>query len=161
MKEQEQLSFWLKETIGMEDMEIPENLFPVFSALKNKMAQDERKIRALSRQKNLFTLLVNGTVDMFMLFSADLSVNYVSPNMEFLLGLSLEEVRRDIGLFFRTALESEECPDPEKLLAIPLGDSVGSLSIHVNQRTGEQRWYQKTIYHFYLDNEHKFIMVIS
>ncbi len=161
--EREELQYWLKETTGFEGKEISEELYPVLQILQNKLSQSERKNKALLKQKQLFTLLVNGTVDMFMMFSAkDFTVDYVSPNMEYLLGLSLDEVRGDIRQFLNTALKlEEEWLTLDRLMEIPLGDSIQLLNEHVHQRTLERRWYQKSIYHFYLNNDHKFIMVVS
>ena len=161
--EKSELKRWLKEVTDFDGKEIPDELYPVFLSLQNRISESERKVKALLKQKQLFTLLVNGTVDMFMMFSAkDFVVDYVSPNMEYLLGLSLDEVRGDIRYFLNTALQlDEEGLAMEKLMEIPLGDSIQLLNEHVHQRTQERRWYQKTIYHFFLNNDHKFIMVVS
>lgn len=159
--EMTELQRWLKEITGIHCETISQELLPVFQSLMEKQHQSEKKIQTLLMQKRLFTMLVNGTVDMFMMFSAkDFSVDYISPNMEYLLGLSLEEVREDIRVFLNTAIGFQQS-DMENLMAVPLGESVQFLNEHIHQITGERRWYRKTIYHFYLNNDHKFIMVIS
>ncbi len=159
--ENTELQVWIKEITGYDGGDIPVQVLPAFQALRDKMAQSERKIQALLRQKQLFTLLVNGTVDMFVMFSAkDFRVEYVSPNIEYLLGLPLDEIRGDLQKIYDTALNFEP-PTREQLLAVPLGESVRFLNEHIHQRNREHRWYQKTIYHFFLNNDHKFILVMS
>ncbi|MBR5229727.1 MAG: response regulator [Firmicutes bacterium] len=132
------------------------------SLKKDEKMSAEEKIRSLLKQKQLLTMLVNGTIDMFMMFSAeDFKAEYISPNMEYLLGMSLEEVRSDVRRFFSTAVDTTQWPDTDKLMSIPLGGSLQMINEHINPKTQERRWYHKDIYHFYLEGEHKFIMVIS
>ncbi|MBQ2697260.1 MAG: PAS domain-containing protein, partial [Clostridia bacterium] len=118
--------------------------------------------RELSRQKLLFTVLVNGTSDIFVLFSAkNYQVEYVSPNIEILLGLSPDEVMQDIRKISETALNLDSEPLPGELASIPLGGSIKILNEHLHQRTGSHRWYLKTVYHFFLDNEDKYVLVMN
>ena len=125
------------------------------------MTDTDEKVRSLLKQKQLFTLLVNGTEDMVVMFSGrNARVEYVSPNMEFLLGLWLDDVRADIQRVYDTAV-GMEAPSMEELMAIPLGGCLRILNEHIHQRTGERRWYQKAFYHFYLNHDHKFVMVMS
>ena len=72
---------------------------------KEKRMQDDlnKKLQEFRKQKHLFTLLVNGTVDMFVMFSAkDFRSEYVSPNVEYLLGLWLDDVREDVRCIYKT-----------------------------------------------------------
>ena len=155
------LETWLKETTGYDAGPVSPELYPVFSALREKMTDADEKVRSLLKQKQLFTLLVNGTEDMVVMFSGrNARVEYVSPNMEFLLGLWLDDVRADIQRVYDTAV-GMEAPSMEELMAIPLGGCLRILNEHIHQRTGERRWYQKAFYHFYLNHDHKFVMVMS
>ena len=159
--ENTELQVWIKEMAGYDAGDIPLQILPAFQILRDKMAQSERKIQALLRQKQLFTLLVNGTADMFVMFSAkDYKVEYVSPNIEYLLGLPLDEVRGNIQRLYDTAPDFEP-PTREQLMAIPLGGSIQFLNEHIHQRKQEHRWYQKTFYHFFLNNDHKLMLVMS
>ncbi|MBR5508576.1 MAG: response regulator [Lachnospiraceae bacterium] len=159
--ENTELQVWIKDMAGYDAGDIPVQVLPAFQILRDKMAQSERKIQALLRQKQLFTLLVNGTADMFVMFSAkDFKVEYVSPNIEYLLGLPLDEVRGDIQRLYDTAPDFEP-PTREQLMAIPLGGSLQFLNEHIHQRKQEHRWYQKTFYHFFLNNDHKLMLVMS
>ncbi len=160
--EKAELQVWLKDTTGFDFDDIPQELIPVFQSLQDKIFHSERKVKALLRQKQLFTLLVNGTVDMFVMFSAkDYRVEYVSPNIEYLLGMVRDDIWNNVWSIYDTAVDEVHKPDMEELMQIPLGGSVQSLNEHMNQRTGERRWYRKTIYHFFLNHDHKFILVIS
>jgi len=157
-----ELEQWLSVAGGFEGGELPPELIPVFQSLRGKLTQSEKKILSLLHQKRIFTLLVNGTVDIFVMFSAEnYKVEYVSPNLEYLLGLSIDEVTENIHRICDSATDGMEMPSAETLMAIPLGDSIHFLNEHVNLKNGERRWYRKTIYHFYLHRAHKFIMVMS
>ena len=159
--ENKELLMWIKDITGYDSGDIPQQFPSVLQVLRDRLAQSERRIQDLLWQKQLFTLLVNGTVDMFVMFSAkNFRVDYVSPNMEYLLGLPLDEVRDDIQKIYDTAPDFE-APSREKLMEIPLGESIQFLNEHIHQKTKERRWYQKTIYHFFLNNDHKFILVMS
>ena len=93
MKQQNELRAWLQELTGYSLEELTPASYPVLQALQERLEASEQKIQALLKQKQLFTLLVNGTEDMFVMFSGrDCRVEYVSPNMEFLLGLWLDDV---------------------------------------------------------------------
>ncbi len=171
--ETSELRLWLKDAAGFDGESIPGELVPVFEALRSKYEAEAQKqrdalaelaktIRQLREQRHLFTLLVNGTSDMFVMFSAkNYQVEYVSPNIEYLLGLSMEEVKKDIRRISKTAVQLDLEPIAEQLRAIPLGGSIQILNEHIHQRSGERRWYQKTVYHFFINDDHKYILVMS
>jgi len=120
------------------------------------------KTQELQDQKQLFHILVSGTKDIFVMFSSqDYSVEYVSPNIRELLGITAEEVRRDIRSISATALDLDQKLLAAQLSAIPVGGSFRILNEHVHQRTGERHWYNKTVYRFLIDEEDKFVLVMS
>lgn len=131
---------------------------------KEKRVQNDlnKKLQEFRKQKHLFTLLVNGTIDIFVMFSAkDFRAEYVSPNVEYLLGLWLDDVRQDVRCIYETIDNPVSMPSAEELMKIRLGSSIEMLHEHINQRNGERRWYNKKIYHFFIDNEDKFVLVMS
>ena len=162
-QEQTQSLYWTK------GFEVPNNgsrglIGEIVDISKENKSQLElnKKIQELKEQKQLFTLLVNGTSDIFIMFSAkDYKVEYISPNIELLLGLSIEEVKKDIRKISDTAIGLEQDEIVKQLESIPLGGCIQILNEHIHQRNGERRWYQKNVYRFFLNNADKYIVVMS
>ena len=131
--------------------------------LKQRMLQSlhQRDIEIQYRDQ-LFRTLVQNTNDVFMLLPADtLHAEYVSPNVEDVLGLSPETLREDIQQLIHTAADQEQHYSAADLAAIPLDGSRTDHRLRFHQKTGERRWYRETLYHLMIEDMEKYVLVMS
>ncbi len=128
-------------------------------AISNQKIQ--KKELALMHQEQMFSILVNSTTDIFVMFSVeDLKVEYVSPNIQTLLGISLDQLYKDLSLITLTAVK-KETPTREELMQIPIGETIQVMRERVHQKTGDRRWFQETVYHCMFEGTDKYILVMS
>ncbi len=126
----------------------------------SKYAQE--KEQELEHRARMFEVLVSRASDIFVMFSAkDYTVEYVSPNIEELLGITEEEVKQDIRKITETGMKRNQYPGAEQLREIPMGESLDTMQEHVHQKTGNQLWYKETIYHFKMDGKDVFMLLMS
>lgn len=126
---------------------------------RNQMVIHSKDIELRYRDQ-LFGLLSTNVDDVFVMFSAgSRAAEYVSPNVDRLLGIPEETVLKDV-----TVLEENENPETSvmaQLDRIAIGESLRSDGYRINRRTGEWRWYYTTVYHEVLEGIEKYIMVLS
>ena len=124
---------------------------------RSKMTRTELQYREL-----MFDVLSNSVDDIFiMLDSKNDSVDYISPNLERLLGVPVEEARQDIRALEKCAVNfNVVIPRPE-LEAIPLNENRYWECEYMHQTTGERRWYRMTIYRMMIRDVGKYIVVMS
>ena len=125
-------------------------------------SQSRRSRLELQYRERMFDVLSGSVDDIFiMLGDAYRSVDYVSPNIERLLGIPVEEARRDIRVMEKCAVGDNVLIPKEELDAIPLhGSSVHEYE-YMHQHTGERRWYRMTVYHMQIQEMTKYIIVLS
>lgn len=110
----------------------------------------------------LFNILTENTDDIFVLFSPDTyQTEYISPNLERVLGIKPEEVEDDIRKLFAIAVDGKGILSQEDLTAIGAGgirQEDRELSHH---KTDEKRWFRETLYHVALSDSDRFVMTLS
>lgn len=122
----------------------------------------DAKAMEIKYREELFGVLADNTNDIFVMFSADtLAVRYVSPNIERLIGISAEDVRNDVRVISRTAVDPSCNLINESMYEIEVGSYSQAGCERVHQGTGERRWYLETLYRLRVDDVEKFIMVLS
>ncbi len=127
----------------------------------------EKTLEIHSRE-SLFNLLTQNTDDIFVLFSPEnFQADYVSPNLERVLGIQTEQVMKDVRcLLFTTnvdmpVLYNQPMISEETLTTIPLGGVwTGDRDIH-HRKTFELRWFKELLYHCSLDKQDRFILMLS
>ena len=80
--------------------------------------------------------------DVFLMLDAKTyKADYVSPNVEKLLGITVEQIQKDISVLGK--LHSEDCEDPKKnyLKEIQVNEQQEWDFEYVHQKTGEKRWF--------------------
>ena len=126
---------------------------------RNQMVIHSKDIELRYRDQ-LFGLLSTNVDDVFVMFSAGSSAaEYVSPNVERLLGIPEEAVLKDVAVLEEK--QEQETSVMAELDRIAIGDSLRSDGYRINRRTGEWRWYCTTVYHEVLEGIEKYIMVLS
>lgn len=122
----------------------------------------DTKAMEIKYREELFSVLADNTNDIFVMFSSDtLAVRYISPNVERLIGITAEEVMRDVHVISRTAVDPRCNLINDDMHAIAIGDYAQAGCERVHQGTGERRWYLETLYHLSIDGTEKFILVLS
>ena len=110
----------------------------------------------------LFTRLSRNVDDVFLMMDAETSrVDYVSPNIERLLGVPLEQVRQDIRAL--RALHPKDSPDHDKnfLAGIQCGEQSEWDADYDHQQTGERRWFHIVAMGSEVAGRTKYILVMS
>ena len=110
----------------------------------------------------LFTRLSRNVDDVFLMMDAETSrVDYVSPNIERLLGVPLEQVQQDIRAL--RALHPKDSPDHDKnfFAGIQCGEQCEWNADYAHQQTGERRWFHIVVMGSEVAGRTKYILVMS
>lgn len=130
--------------------------------VRNKKQSRINKME-LQYRELMFDVLSNSVDDIFiMLNSVDRNVDYVSPNIERLLGIPVTEARRDINVMKKCTINYDSAVIPHsELESIPLYENRHWECEYVHQHTGESRWYRVTVYNMSIQDVEKYIVVLS
>ena len=111
---------------------------------------ESRENRAqLQYRDRMFDVLSSTVDDIFLMLDGEShQVDYISPNVERLLGSPVEEARKDIRVMEKCAVDFNVVIPQEQLEAIPLHGSFAQECEYRHQTTGGRRWYRMTVYHF-------------
>ena len=110
----------------------------------------------------LFTRLSRNVDDVFLMMDAETSrVDYVSPNIERLLGVPLEQVQQDIRAL--RALHPKDSPDRDKnfFAGIQCGEQREWNADYAHQQNGERRWFHIVVMGSEVAGRTKYILVMS
>ena len=128
---------------------------------KNRISLKRRDIEILYRDE-LFQKLSMSVDDVFLMLDAKTyKADYVSPNVEKLLGITVEQIQKDISVLGK--LHSEDCEDPKKnyLKEIQANEQKEWDFEYVHQKTGEQRWFHIIAMGSEVNGKKKYILVMS
>ncbi len=124
--------------------------------------QSMKNITELRYRERMFDVLSNSVDDIFiMLDAADYSVDYISPNVERLIGIPVDEVRKDIRVLEKCAVNGSVIVPAGDLKEIPLNGYINLECEYMHQSTGERRRYRMTVYHMSIRDVRKYIFVLS
>jgi len=131
----------------------------------------DRDIRAkdleIAYQEQFFdifaTYLANNTDDIYMMINAaDKQVEYISPNVERILGISAQNITADQKFFSGAVYASGEKFDLEDLYRLKPGMSLETMSEEwTNPKTDELRFFRISVYCTLVQDERKVIVYIS
>ena len=121
-----------------------------------------RKDTEIRYRDELFQKLSMNVDDVFLMLDAKTyQADYVSPNAEKLLGITAEQIRKDIRVLEK--LHPAEHEDPEK-------NYLGAIRVHeqrewdleyVHLKTGERRWFHNIAMGSEVNGKKKYILVMS
>ena len=124
--------------------------------------QSRKSQLELQYRELMFDVLSNSVDDIFiMLNSRDHTVDYISPNIERLLGIPVRAARADIRVMEKCAVNYNVVIPREKLEEIPLNGNQHWECEYMHQTTGERRWYRMTVYRMSIQDVIKYIIVLS
>ena len=121
-----------------------------------------RKDTEILYRDELFQKLSMNVDDVFLMLDAKTyQADYVSPNVEKLLGITGEQIRNDICILRK--LHSEEQEDPEKnyLEEIQVQEQREWDFEYVHLKTGEKRWFHNIAMGSEVNGKKKYILVMS
>lgn len=120
------------------------------------------KSRELQSMERLFEILTQNTDDIFCLFSpVTYEADYVSANLERLLGVSQAEFKKDTRALHRVTVDNQITISPEIFDKIPKGGTWQTERQLRHFVTGEQHWYRETLYYVSIGDTDKYILVLS
>ena len=134
----------------------------VFLILVRSSVRSRKDRMALQYRDLMFDALSSSVDDIFLMLDIDNHrADYLSPNVERLLGIPAEEARADLRVMEKCAINGDVFIPRQELEAIPLGGSIYRECEYMHLTTGERRWYRMTVYHIGIQEEERYIIVMS
>lgn len=127
----------------------------------------EEKNLEIAYQEQLFdifaTHLANNTDDIYMMIDAvQRQAEYISPNAERIMGISMQNISIDQQFFAGAVYTSGKAFDFDELYRLEPGMSLETISEEwSNPRTDEHRYFQISIYCTLVQDERKIVVYIS
>lgn len=110
----------------------------------------------------MFDTLSNSVEDILMMIDVKKrKIDYVSPNMNRLLGIVLPNDTDSFSFLEKIIEKDKDKTTLEMLSEIPIQGSKSWDREHMHHRTGEYHWYHETIYRKSIQGTEKFIIVMS
>ena len=126
---------------------------------RKKIMAGEREVKY---REQLFGLLANNTDDVYMLMSLkDYSLEYVSPNVQRVLGFTQKEIQNSINSIRSRHYNDEFSRSLYSLADIPEGGSQTNKHNRIHKTTGEIKHFIETVYRTTVDNVDKLIIILS
>ena len=132
---------------------------------RRRVWEQDREIRS---REELFDLLTENTEDIFVLFSPQdgFHAQYVSPNLDRVLGMDPEAVRADARTILFGGQEERFSSSPSQLTAevlssVPVGGMWTGERDVLHARTQELRRFKQLLHHCTLEDKDQFILMLS
>ncbi|MDY3250323.1 MAG: ATP-binding protein [Candidatus Choladocola sp.] len=122
----------------------------------------KRKDNELLARDELFSKLSVNVDDVFLMVDAkNLNVEYVSPNIEKLVGISEQQVLSDIHEIEHLIRSDEPVHILDQLSGILPGEQREWDREYIHQKTGEKRWFRVAVFCTDIQGEKKYILDLS
>ena len=121
-----------------------------------------RKDTEILYRDELFNRLSHSVDDVFLMLDGETwRTDYISPNIERLLGIPLEQVRQDVHVL--SVLHDADSPDRDRnfLEGMQRGEQREWDSDYIHQETGERRWFHIVAMGTETAGRTKYILVLS
>ena len=110
----------------------------------------------------LFQKLSMNVDDVFLMLDAQTyQTDYVSPNAEKLLGITVEQIRKDIRVLRKLHPADSEDSQKNHLKEIPVHEQQEWDCEFIHRKTGERRWFHNIAMGSEVNGEKKYILVMS
>ena len=110
----------------------------------------------------LFQKLSMNVDDVFLMLDAKTyQADYVSPNAEKLLGITVEQIRKDICILGKLHPEEQEDPEKNYMEKIQVHEQREWDFEYVHLKTGEKRWFHNIAMGSEVNGKKKYILVMS
>ena len=124
---------------------------------RNMMKKDNE----LRRRDELFSVLSNNVDDIFLMLNAeDLHADYISPNVEKLTGITVQDAYADIHIL-NNLIQEYSVRVLDELPKLQPGQQGEWDRTYTHQQTGEKRWFHVVAMTSDMGDSKKYIMVMS
>ena len=121
-----------------------------------------RKDTEILYRDELFQKLSMNVDDVFLMLDAKTyQADYVSPNVEKLLGITVEQIHKDICILGKLRSEKQEDPEKNYLEEIQVQEQREWDFEYVHLKTGEKRWFHNIAMGSEVNGKKKYILVMS
>ena len=121
-----------------------------------------RKDTEILYRDELFQKLSMNVDDVFLMLDAKTyQADYVSPNVEKLLGITVEQIHKDICILRKLHSEKQEDPEKNYLEEIQVQEQREWDFEYVHLKTGEKRWFHNIVMGSEVNGKKKYILVMS
>ena len=132
-----------------------------FILRKNSVRLKKKDTEILYRDE-MFQKLSMNVDDVFLMLDAKTyQADYVSPNVEKLLGITVEQIRKDICVLGELHSEDTEELKKDYLKEIQVHEQQEWDFEYVHQKTGEHRWFHNVAMGSEVNGKKKYILVMS
>ena len=122
----------------------------------------KQKDNELLYREELFNILSNNVDDIFVMLDSDaFHVDYISPNIEKLVGIPEKEARANIRMVDRLVREENKIYILDQLPGLGAGEQGEWDRKYVHQHTGEIRWFHVTALCCEIQKKIKYVLVLS
>ena len=126
---------------------------------RHSLTEKDTEIRY---REELFSTLSSNVDDIFLMLDARaLRVDYISPNIEKLVGIPEEEARANIRVVDRLVKDDNTVLVIDQLGSILPGQQAEWEREYIHQKTGQTRWFHVTALCRQIRGEKKYILVLS
>ena len=120
-----------------------------------------KKDLEIQYREQLFSILSSNVNDIFIMLNPEgMQIEYISPNIEPLAGISPEAAKRDTRVFESFGIQSSGRLDTF-LSEIPMGECLEMEREYVHGKTGDRRWFRIRVYHTSIQESEKFVFEFS
>ena len=128
---------------------------------KNRINLRRKDTEILYRDE-LFQKLSMNVDDVFLMLDAKTyQADYVSPNVEKLLGITVEQIHKDICILGKLHSKKQEDPEKNYLEEIQVQEQREWDFEYVHLKTGEKRWFHNIAMCSEVNGKKKYILVMS
>ena len=128
---------------------------------KSRTSLKKKDVEILYRDE-LFQKLSMNVDDVFLMLDAKTyKADYISPNVEKLLGFTVEQIQKDIRILAKLHPWDSEDPKKNYLEGIRTSEQQEWDFEYVHQKTGEQRWFHVVAMGSEVNRKKKYILVMS
>lgn len=137
-------------------------LFVIWMVVQQSRHKLKLMDNALISRDELFSKLSSNVDDIFIMLSANnLKVEYVSPNIEKLLGFSEKKVMEDIRTIAQAKKGNGAAVDKERLVEMQSGEQMEWDIEYIHQKKGEVRLFHVIAFCSDIQGERKYIVDMS
>ena len=130
--------------------------------IQKSRASLRRKDTEILYRDELFQKLSMNVDDVFLMLDAKTyKADYISPNVEKLLGFTVEQIQKDIRILAKLHPWDSEDPKKNYLEGIRTSEQQEWDFEYVHQKTGERRWFHIVAMGSEVNRKKKYILVMS
>ena len=130
--------------------------------IKKNRTNLRRKDTEILYRDELFQKLSMNVDDVFLMLDAKTyQADYVSPNVEKLLGITVEQIHKDICILGKLHSKKQEDPEKNYLEEIQVQEQREWDFEYVHLKTGEKRWFHNIAMGSEVNGKKKYILVMS